>query len=340
LHSTPIDYLSQLTHLRDSIITWNKRDFVPPVKMSAFLIGLQNRFGLWYDFDFKRKVCTIRYRNAIFSGRKKRDATAKAGAKYNFKNNSANTLYALTQTAGSPKPDFKTLSYQGVVINPFQFPPAVPERLNHLYFVLGDNSYWYCTNAEGLEAWVKIADNNFDYDPGKDEKKETITTQCLIPGHQFLPNVNMGGNTEVARYSAYPSASIDQYEEETFYICYHHGMGMTINYLDLPDYHFPQSTAACHDLRGTVLRHKALVWEYNDNNNFERGLYKQSWAYFLSLLFQREEITLPVKFTLEDVLNMSYTDTLVIKNVEYFIKNPRFTLPLREYSNMELIRIH
>jgi hypothetical protein len=46
---------------------FNLRDFVPSVNISTFLIGLSNRFGWWYDFDYLRKRCTIRTLNDVLT---------------------------------------------------------------------------------------------------------------------------------------------------------------------------------------------------------------------------------------------------------------------------------
>lgn len=341
LHNRNIPYEENLAAPYPDVV-FNMRDHVPRVSVSSFLIGLQNRFGWWFDFDFRKKVCTIKARNDILKTRTPKDYTLKAAAQFSFNNNVNGKVYALREAGGFEKPDFSRLTNMGVIYNQFQLPAAAADKANQLYFVAGENAWYACENVDEVFEWTKLADNTYDHGPAG--HNEEITTICLATGSEFLEIISdlelgvFASPNPTGRYFSVPVANLSD-DSETFYLCYHHAKGQSVNNTGLPNFSVCQSGAGCESLTGVQLATKSLSFEYIDSIGDDRGLYKNNWEYFLNLLKQTEEVTIPIDFNITDLLNLSYTDTLLIRNVEYFIKNPHIILPLKSFSNMELVRV-
>jgi hypothetical protein len=81
-------------------ITWNIKNHVPRIKVGTWLIGLKNRMGITFNFDYRKKVCTIKYRNSILQHRTRRDITHLVGSTYTSKVNATEKIYALKQSGG------------------------------------------------------------------------------------------------------------------------------------------------------------------------------------------------------------------------------------------------
>lgn len=345
LNNVPIDWYGP--YQRNESVTFNLKNHVPRIKVGTFLIGLQNRFGWWYDFDYRKKVCTISYRKDVFKNRTRKEMTNKAGANYSYKINTSDTVYSLTQTGGDQKPDFSQLNYQGVISNSQQLPSATSDRYYHYYFVSGENAFYFCnTDESNNHAWERIGENNFDF--SNSDQSTSIPTCCLIPGSNIEPlyEITLGGlggtlKKNIDRDVVYPVVDLmpEAQEVETFYICYQQGLQPSMNDNGLPEILFPMGGAGCHDLHGGLIRSMALSFEYKGNDGQERGIYSVMWQYFLDYMRNREEVTIPINFTVTDLINFKYTDTILIRNVEYFIKNPHFSLPIKGFTSAELVRI-
>lgn len=321
-------------------VRFNLRDHVPRIKIGTFLISLQNRFGWWYNFDYRKKICTISYRRDIFVNRLKKEFTLKSGASYSFKLNTQDAIYSLTQSAGDQKPDLSKQTYKGVINSFIELPMASNDLLNQYYFVQGENSFYIClVNESSIPEWSKSYSNNVDYNPT--DSNEEISTTSIIPD-TIIRSIHAwpsGDPTDLQM--VIPLVSLDDPggETDTFYIAYAHGPSLSINTHGQADKPYPLGSASCFDLKGNLKAQTALVYEFKGNDGIERGVYATWWQLFLSYMKQREEVTIPIKVNLTDLLNLKYTDTILIKNTEYFIKNPHFTLPLNGFANMELVRI-
>ena len=328
LHSGKIE------QYRKNPVTWNMKNHVPRVKIPTFLIGLANRFGLWFDFDYKKKLCTITYKKTILKSRDKLDITSKVGATYSGKISGTNKRYGLMQQGGQPKPEFGNFTYRGELNNYDDLPNPSDAILDNLYFIRGENAYYFCTEADNV-VWQKSTDNNWDIVPA--EKTDDIQINCLVPGMSDMLQMRNNLGDFINRWFVMPVINYpaENAESETFYICYHYGIRPGVNRTNSMDHPFPMGSAGCHDLEGNLITSKALVFDYPG----DRGVYVNNWEYFLNLFKQREEVTIPVSFDLLDLVNFDYKKSLLIRNTEYFIKNPHFSLPLREFTQVELVRL-
>lgn len=342
LHNNYIDWVTPSKGPGILPVSWNMRNMVPKVKVGTFIMALCNRLGWWLDFDYRNKVVTIKHRRNILQGRKKREITNGCSATYNFTTNKEGKIYSLVTPGGVEKINFDSANFKGNVGNRYQLPTAAENRENNIYFLLGENSYFFCTqNEDGQWLWVKSGDNTFNYIVSG--ASEEISTNCLVPDSDtcpFGPNIWAGGGDHFPKRMVVPVVTLTQDETETFYIAYNFGIVKSINDRNSPEnWSYPMAGVGCHDLYGNLKVSKSLAFEYPETDTLDRGIYKNEWQYFLSLLQQREELTIPVGVVVTDVLGIEYTDTVVIKGVEYFIKNPHFTLPVKNYSNMELVRV-
>lgn len=328
LHSEKISKVGR------NVVSWNMRDHVPRVKISTFLIGLSNRLGWWFDFDYKKKVCEIRYRKAIMQQRTKKDITDKVAANYKGKF-TTNKSYALLQSGGYAKPNLNQFDYKGEVNNFDNLPTATTALVDHLYFVRGENAYYYLEIENNVAKWVRSTDNTWDYIP--DDKTDDIPVNCLVPDMTELMQLKNSGGATINRWITMPLVNIlpGNEETDTFYICYYFGHRDAVNRSGSINHKFPMASAGCHDLHGNKIVSKSLTFEYPG----ALGMYDQNWKYYLNLLRQREEITIPINFELLDLMNFDYKQTVVIRNTEYFIKNPHFSLPLRDFTQVELARL-
>jgi hypothetical protein len=337
LYNNLIDYRGE--GFATGTVKWNLKQHVPRVKISTFLIALQNRFGWMYDWDYQNKICTINDRVEVFKNRKRKDFTSKSGANYSFKVNAQNKIYALIQAVGEDKPESTDPIYQGVMGNINDLPVATTSNINHKFLVLSENSFYCCLLVNNVPKWTKTHDNTTNYKPV--DKTDEIETKCLVPDSiaAFLPPFPEGGvSTTYTMNVPHVDLNTSLGETETFYVCYHHGLTRTTNKSGQVDLRFPFGSAGCYDLHGNRLRDLALIYEYYDGTT-ERGLYFNKWRYFLNLIRQREEVTIPIALSLDDMLALKFTDSIIIHNVEYFIKSQNFSLPLKPFTSVQLVRI-
>ncbi|THU34256.1 hypothetical protein FAM09_24875 [Niastella caeni] len=337
LHNKIIDYVGpSVAALNGSsqFVVWNMKNHVPRVKIGTFLLALSNRFGWWLDFDYRKKIVTIRHRNNVVAVRTQRNVIP--AATYNFKVNSEAKIYSIKQASGSGE-KIDVTNLQGIVNNRHNLPTAGEGVENQMFFVLSENAYYRCVSDENIFTWEKSADNTFDYIQ-KDQTDEIITN-CLVPESYFdllrdIGRNSLNRNITVPYINIFPGES----ETDTFYVAYNFGLKDSYNSNGQPDYKYPMASAGCYDNKGNLITSTALVFEFNDATT-DYGLFIKNWSFFLTFLQQREEITIQMPFTVAELLNINYTQTILIRNAEYFIKNPHFRLPLKGFVNMELIRI-
>lgn len=337
LHNKIIDWVGpSVASLNGSTqyVLWNLKDHVPRIKIGSFLLAFCNRFGWWLDFDYRKKNVTIKHRNNVVAERTQRNVIP--AATYNYKVNTDSKVYSIKQSAGGGE-KINIDNLKGVVNNQHSLPVASAGVENQLYFVLGENAYYLCVSDDNNFAWEKAADNTFDYIQA--DQTDEISTNCLVPDSYFDLLRDMSRNS-LNRNITVPYVNIIPAEGETeiFYIAYNLGMKDSYNANGQTDYKYPMATVGCYDNKGNRITNTALVFEFKDATS-ELGLFIKNWAYFLTFLQQREEITIQVPFTIADMLTIDYTKTLVIRNTEYFIKNPHLTLPLKGFANMELVRV-
>ena len=318
-------------------ISWNFSTMLPKIGLGNYLVSLANRFGWWFDFDDNNRTCTVRYRKDFLSNRIKKDFTGKSSAAYNSKI-SAGKIYRMEQAGATEKLDFTYLQYQGEVNNSYDLPAPTAAIQNHTYLVRAENAWYNCiVDTTNVASWQKAGDNLPNYIP--DEATESISTNMQLPGSVFIPYRNTS-MSELPQKVVLPVVSISDGEEaaETFYSCYYHGLQQTINDIAGANYAYPFCSASHYAPDGTRLAAYSLCWQFA-NVTDDDGIYVNFWKLFLEFIRQRELVTLQLQWTITDVLNYRYIDTILVRNTEYLVSQVKVQLPLPLLSEVEMLRV-
>jgi len=336
LHGAAIPYrLSAASG--SATITWDFKTLLPKVGLGNYLISLANRFGWWYDFDDNNRTLTVRYRKDILTNRKKVDYTGNTSTNYTSKI-SKGKIYRLEQAGATEKLDFTYLEYQGEVNNQYDLPTPTASIQNHCYLVKAENA-WYSVvvDTAAVATWQKSSDNLPDYIPN--ESTDSVSTNMQLPGTVFIPYRNTA-MSELTQMVVLPVVSVGDSTEEqtTFYTCYNHGPQSTINDVSAPNYVYPFGSASHYAPDGTKVGNYSLSWEFAIGAADE-GLYKLFFKVFLDFIKQTEVVTMGLRWTLADVLDFRYENTILVRSTEYLISRLSVSLPLAELSEAELLKV-
>lgn len=336
IHGGAIQY--QLSAVSGSMnVEWDFATILPKIGIGNYLISLANRFGWWFDFDDNNRTVTVKYRKDILANRQKVDYTGKTGAIYESAI-SKGKVYRMEQAGSTEKLDFTYLIKMGEVNSQYDLPAPTADQQNHTYLVKSENAWHTCVvDSTNVATWEKASDNLNNFVP--DESTDSISTNMQLPGSIFLPMRNTA-MTELPQMMVIPLVSITDTggTQTTFYTAYNHFHQFTVNNVAGVNYNYPFASAAHYAPDGTQVGNYPLCWEFPEGAT-EVGLYEQFWKVFIDFIRQNEVVTVDLHWTLADILNYRYENTVLIRNSEYLISNLKITLPLSEFSQAELIRV-
>lgn len=318
-------------------IEWDFRNILPKVGLGNYLISLANQFGWWFDFDDNSRTCIVRYRKDFLTNRKKRDYTGKSGALYNSRI-STGKIYRMERAGAGEKIDFTYLQYQGEVNNQYGLPSPSTSIQNHTYLVRSENAWYNCVvDTSNVATWEKSSDNVINFVP--DGATESVSTNLQLPGTVFIPYRNTS-LSELPNKVVLPVVGVSDTAEEqvSFYSIFNHGPQNTINNASLSDYLYPYGSAINYTPNGARVGNYALTFEFK-NGSGDDGIYKNFFELFLHFIKQKELVTAQLNWTMIDLLNFNYQDTIVIRNTEYLVSNISPKLPLPELTEAELLRV-
>lgn len=320
-------------------VSFDLKEYMPDTDVGNFLIQIKNRLGLYYDFNSRTKVCTIRYLKDTIAGEVE-DISSICTAPYVNKIDTGGKSYKLVNTFDSgdslPAPSILGgLEYLGAYLNLPPFAPSIV-NVNKVVLVLSQNAYFICRESEttpGTYIWTKYMDNIYDYDPGgtTEEVNTSATTTVMevvnaggING--LMPAINQQGS--IYHYNDLePSWGIR--------LLFFHGMQ--------PDYAgqtYPYASNHPINSQGTVIGNYALSFKFEEpTTHAQIGLYDLFWKAFLDRLKQSETITIDVRYPFSQKAQVKFGSPKVINHTKFFVKKKNSVLPYNGVLKLELIKV-
>lgn len=316
---------------------------VPDVLISTFLLGLRVRFGWWFDFDFHKKKCTIRYLKDVYALRNRIEQTLNTSAPYKIQIEKDKKTYSLQGSQESEPVQLQQLKYQGTIANKFSLPAATSARADQVYFVAGENNFYTCMSDDENDSsfsWQLLASNAAAYQPAG--FNDTITTACNVPTMTEHQLYNLPGVLASGRLLLVPqfSAPVNNEEAEDFFICYAHGDVLCYTAAGIGDLLYPYGSPHNYAPGGNKLSGDVLTWEMTDHvTAAEIGIAARYWKDFLKYFVQVEVATFIFYLPFDQVQKLSWIDSHIIRNTEWIIKTRRRVLPYSGFIEATCIRI-
>lgn len=320
-------------------VSFDMAHYMPDTEIGNFLIQIKNRLGLYYDFNSRTKVCTIRYITDTVAGDVE-DISSICTAAYNNKMDAKGKSYKMVNSFDSgdsiPAPSILgELTFLGEFPN---LPPFAPSAANEnkVVLVLNLNAYFICQEIEGSPGtfeWAKYMDNIYDYDPGNttDEINTAATTTAMevvdtgqIRG--LIPSIKQAGS-----YYYYndlePSWGIR--------LLFFHGMQD-----DYDGQEYPYASNHPVNCTGEVIGNYALSFKFkNPVTMAEIGLYDKFWKPFLDRLKQAETITVSVRYPFSQKAQVKFGSPKIINHTKFFVKKKSSVVPYDGVLKLELIKV-
>lgn len=332
-------YYPTPTPLLGKTVTLTLSDHLPNVTISGFLISLKNRLGWWYDFDYHKKICTIKFVKDVFATRVRKDYTSKVSAPYLVKITDKK-IYTISASQGDQQPDWTQLAIQGVQTNMNGLPAPTADLVYNAWFVCSENSWFICaTEDEGdTYIWQKIVGNTYGYENAAGT--DAITTDCNIPDmNDFDFNVDLFSPMGMSKVIPCFDIPIENGETDVFYMCYHHGPVKTWNPNGIANRLYPYGSPGPYDPNGNKIGNATLSFFFKDVDGTEIGVYEIFWRFFLEKLQNQEISTFDFYFSTVELLTFSMFDSIIINGTEWFIQVIRRNLPSPGPVETDAIRI-
>lgn len=342
IHSQPIpaSYFDEHGTVVGATTEINLTNLMPNVTVSGFLMALKTRLGWWYDFDFNKKICTIRFVKNVFSTRNRKDFTVFINATYRLKISSDKKIYTVSASQGEMQPDWSILNVKGVKAKFLDLPSLSTAIINDAWFVLGENSWYICAqlNDESGTEWQKSVGNTFGYE--NPDGTDSISTNCNIPDMNDF-DLRQAMVTTSRRIKVIPCVDIpaDNGQTDTFYICYHHGPVLTWNKDSLADIEYPYGSPSPYNPQGIKIGNSTLSFFLEQLDGTDIGLYPNYLQSFLEALNEQELATFDFFFNLVELKNLNLLDSFVIKGTEWFFKTIRRNIPAGNSLQADCIRL-
>lgn len=323
-----------------SSISFNLQDHLPDISIAEFLIALKNRFGWWYDFDFRTKTITISQISTVLAQTPK-DFTAisspiipktvfQDGKIFSLKNN-----FVVNSNTGI---DLSKVDYQGAVDDLAALPTAASGVNGHVYLVEEENNYYICNQNESNPSvwqWDILAANIYDYVPdGATEEIVTMATTLEMVKYSdymdFIPRIDAPGSW----------TGINGENSWGIHLAFNVGFGdRKLGASGGFSYKYPQAITHCYSTLGTQVKQWSLAFKGQLNNGTQVGLYDLQWKAFLDRFNDTEEVTITCYPSLKDYMVLKLTDIIVVCGVKLLIKTIKQTIPYRGKIDLVCWRI-
>lgn len=329
-----------------SSISFNLKDHLPDVTISEFLIGLKNRLGLWYDFDYRTKTLSISWlKNVILNTSKDHTFSAVPAITKKILNDAKN--YALrtqfTGSLGEGKPDFTKMIKQPAVNTKSALPTPTDAQYLHARLVLNENNWYVCglkddttATTEDLE-WKFLAHNIYDYEPTSSDTEDINTTVGTVGSEK-----NDYINTTYANYmellprfdnpGIFPGFTEDEAAWGVYLLFSH---GMKNNSAATP---YPFASNGIYDISLNEIGNWGLTYECFKSDGTDVGLYTTFWKEILSILNSTEQCELTLTLPFSEYLKLKLSDRIVISGVRIFISQLKEQIPYTGQINLTTLR--
>ena len=319
-----------------NIISFNLKDHLPDIDISAFLIAIKNRLGLWYDFDYYSKKATIKKVIESTSG-SPADMTDKASPLLSKNILQERKIYALRNMfatdLGDGAPNFSLVDREADVNQINNLPAATEAQTGQCRLVVAENNFYICRQNETTEAyqWEFFAYNIFDYEPAG--FNDEITTEATTVGVEvynnyldLIPRIDNQGERK---------GLVDDPESSWgIHLCFYHGHRDNKN-----GDPYPYASSHVYDSNMVQVADWALAFECKKTDGSDVGLYELNWKPLLDILGSQEEFEATLRLNYIDYLALKFSHKINIAGIDLFIKQVKSSIPFSGSVSVSVVRL-
>lgn len=302
-------------------VTINLQQHVPEVDVSAFLIAIMNRLGIWFDFDNHGRKATMYLLNTL-SDMQAQDISSIASPLARKTPYQESKIYSLkcTDGIGGGKFSETDVDYQGRVNTRASLPTATSDKIGQVYFVTGENNYYQCVDTGSYTyVWEVFSANMYDYIP--DGATDEINTMAgivpMVEGNSYMTLIPQLDNP-------------GEYYEDAggvntgIHLCFWHG---AVAKATASSELYPYGSPHPYDPSMNQLTDWGLPYVCYLTDGTDVGLYNTFWKAFLDLLNSTEEARFTIYPAMHTYMNLNFRTTLILNGVKFFIKTMKPTIP-------------
>jgi hypothetical protein len=272
------------------------------------------------------------------------DISHQVSAVYNLKISQDKKVYGLSQN-GTDAPNIDRWNYQGALATFAQLPAPSAPLSNFVYFISGENRYYYCFSQDLVTfTWQVLSENDFGFIPRN--KTDDITTNACIPSMRKIDyknyHFNRAGQIDIVVGQLHVpeiNAADGNQDSDNFYICFALGMQDDTPAQGQPVHQYPYGAPHPYAFNGTKLGDWAMNYVFYEPGGNDIGLQILNWKSFLARLSQEETLEISAGFTQQDLLNLNWQDSLLINNVEYIVQKKARNIPYQDEIKLTLLRV-
>lgn len=321
---------------------------MPDMSIGDFLISLRNKVGFGFQFARNKNTCTLISLMDIIKNSKRIDYSKKVNPSFKI-NITKEKVYALTQSfdsgdASINEPDLSKLNYIGAYDN-WQFIIFPTEEPNYFLWLPTNQFYRSIWNEDTeIFEWKPFADNIFDYKPEGSTNSVESKATCMrmkksIVGlidagqswasiYEYLPWCDQQGN-----WLDPVSQKSTAYTPWGLRLMFYYGMKEkyifgTNKHLKIP---FTSNSNYFDD-------QKIGEWSLSYRQDGD-GLFDKFWKGWIEILQSNEEVDFTLYPALHEMMNLEWSDIILIKSVPYLLKQRNPQSPYNGEMKVKAVRI-
>jgi hypothetical protein len=331
-------------------ISINLQNHVPPeLYITDLILALRNRYNWGFHFDSGKKVCKMSPLKDLANGTRK-DWTKYMAAKWKSNFSEDTKIFSFkndidSNDGRSSPPDFSKLVFGTPVDMLEDLPAATEANFNTVVYVWKTNQYYQCryNEEDDLYEWAFFADNIFNYEPA--EYNEEFTTMASTMGmvkrlyrnngvtdyYALLPICEQEGNWE---------GKAGEFVPWGLRLLFHRGLVYEANPAnEIGTVQYPYLTSIAF----TITQHEAdLEWSNvytHEYDGLDLGIIRKWWKDTLKYLVQSDIITGTLYLPRQELLNFSWSDIILLRNVPYILQKITEVIPYKDAVLVEARRI-
>jgi hypothetical protein len=331
-------------------ISINLQNHVPPeMYITELIMALRNRYNWGFNFDASRKRCSMFPLKELANGTRK-DWSKYMASKWKSSFPEDPKTFAFKNEidgndARSSSPDFTKIVFGDPVENLEDLPAAGEDNFNTVIFVWKLNQYYQCRYNEddNVYEWAWFADNIYNYEP-PEYNEEFTTVASTMPVYKRFYRSN--GITDY--YGLFPlceqegnwEGKAGEFVPWGLRLLFHRGLvweGNPANEMGTVKY--PYLTSICFTI---TQEEPDLDWSNvykHDISGTQKGIIDFWWKDTLKYLVQSDVITGTLYLPRQELLNFSWSDIILLRNVPYILQRISEVIPFTNAITVDARRI-
>lgn len=295
------------------------RNHVPNWTIKKFLAGIEDAFGIVFNYDNTRKIVNIKFWKEILSSIKYNefsDNCIKNSKKITFNLPTGfKFAYAWSSKDEYTNDNFKDISdYDRLDDVNTCLDLYVPAGLNKIIYVKNINAFLiYSTESvDTPPSWKWLTDNFLDHedDNYSEEYNPGLTPLTMDPDSGY--NTLVPRILQLGTSPSYPTGENDF----DFHVLFYRGLRQNNQLLT-----YPLASSGCYDVYGNKVGNYSLSWDGDD------GLIEKFWKEFvLWSLTTKFPVEYKKKMNDRELHQLNYSEKYRIEGIDYLINSINVTL--------------